>query len=398
MKMAPKMLMPAQKLHPATRERESVRSDATRTRASADSTCWAAHSPSHCNQIELWIQGPGPDLLGSMRLPSASPHLHLLHYLIAIMDNQLPLIDADLLGIGEHCSLSTCHALDFLPFKCLGCGGTFCLEHRANHNCPSSSGAAGSQVIVCPICAKGVRLAPGQDANEAFDQHHRSSGCDPSNYKKVNQKQRCPVGRCQEKLTLTNTYRCKKCNLRVCLKHRDPADHNCTSTTSAAASSRPPATSSTAAASQPRPILPIQQTVLATSMPRSQQKSSAPDPLNTVKGTAERRRDMVNSINPLHLSQTQQPALNEACPMCSVRFASVERLIQHVEEFHPQETTQPSSVAAGSHRDSSAYQYRCEFCQRGFHNAVDVLHHSERCPMRGSTRNQGASSSSCEIS
>lgn len=51
--------------------------------------------------------------------------------------------------------------------------------------------------------------------------------CDPSNYAKVHKKPRCPVPGCKEKLTATNTYRCKDCSVIICLKHRFPQDHQC---------------------------------------------------------------------------------------------------------------------------------------------------------------------------
>ena len=35
--------------------------------------------------------------------------------------------DADLMGLGEHCSLPDCMHLDFLPFKCDACKLVFCL-------------------------------------------------------------------------------------------------------------------------------------------------------------------------------------------------------------------------------------------------------------------------------
>ncbi|KAJ7383996.1 AN1-type zinc finger protein 1 [Desmophyllum pertusum] len=39
--------------------------------------------------------------------------------------------------LGKHCDVQTCKRLDFLPFLCNGCSGTFCLEHRskASHSC-----------------------------------------------------------------------------------------------------------------------------------------------------------------------------------------------------------------------------------------------------------------------
>lgn len=53
--------------------------------------------------------------------------------------------------------------------------------------------------------------------------------CDPSNYAKVHRKLKCPVPGCKEKLTSINTYSCKACSTAVCMKHRFPSDHDCSS-------------------------------------------------------------------------------------------------------------------------------------------------------------------------
>ena len=134
---------------------------------------------------------------------------------------------ADLMAIGNHCSVGICGQLDFLPFTCDCCQRVFCLEHRSYgaHACPKA-GSKSMEVIVCPLCAKAVRLAAGQDANSAFEVHSRTD-CDPTNYAKVHKKPRCPVAGCKEKLTTINAYRCKDCGQRICLKHRHPDDHKC---------------------------------------------------------------------------------------------------------------------------------------------------------------------------
>jgi hypothetical protein len=134
---------------------------------------------------------------------------------------------ADLMSIGQHCSAPGCGQLDFLPFTCDACAATFCLEHRAYgaHTCPAAAGRD-ADVIVCPICAKGVRLG-GRDANAVFDEHARSDGCDPRNYDRVHRKPRCPVPGCRERLTTINAYGCRRCGQRVCLKHRLEEDHGC---------------------------------------------------------------------------------------------------------------------------------------------------------------------------
>jgi hypothetical protein len=40
-------------------------------------------------------------------------------------------------NLGQHCTLDDCHQLDFLPFPCKKCTGTFCLDHHkyAAHAC-----------------------------------------------------------------------------------------------------------------------------------------------------------------------------------------------------------------------------------------------------------------------
>lgn len=54
--------------------------------------------------------------------------------------------------------------------------------------------------------------------------HAKSGNCDPKKKKKPT----CPVKRCKEALTFSNSSVCKTCHLKVCLKHRFPADHECT--------------------------------------------------------------------------------------------------------------------------------------------------------------------------
>ena len=73
------------------------------------------------------------------------------------------------MGIGQHCAFPECHQLDFLPFKCSGCEHTFCLEHRgaAAHRCAHPH--ADNAVVVCPTCAKAIKLASGEDANVAYE-------------------------------------------------------------------------------------------------------------------------------------------------------------------------------------------------------------------------------------
>lgn len=80
--------------------------------------------------------------------------------------------EADLLSLGSHCQHPDCSLLDFLPFTCDACGDVYCLDHRSYkaHSCSKAAGKE-STALVCPLCAKAVKLVPGQDPNAAFEAH-----------------------------------------------------------------------------------------------------------------------------------------------------------------------------------------------------------------------------------
>ncbi|XP_021905402.1 zinc finger AN1 domain-containing stress-associated protein 12 [Carica papaya] len=128
--------------------------------------------------------------------------------------------------LGDHCQHPDCHQLDFLPFHCDGCKKVFCLEHRSykSHECPKSEHNS-RRVVICGICSTSLETT-GFDEDSArlmVERHKKSMDCDPSKKKKVV----CPVRRCKEVLTFSNTSTCKVCHLKVCLKHRFPAEHSC---------------------------------------------------------------------------------------------------------------------------------------------------------------------------
>lgn len=128
--------------------------------------------------------------------------------------------------LGSHCQQSDCNQLDFLPFKCDACQNEFCLEHRSSksHNCPKSDHNS-RKVLVCEICSTSIETTgrDGQDEKVLIERHHNSGNCDPNKKKKP----KCPVKRCKEVLTFSNATPCKTCHVKVCLKHRFPADHDC---------------------------------------------------------------------------------------------------------------------------------------------------------------------------
>ncbi|KAL6520316.1 Zinc finger AN1 domain-containing stress-associated protein 12 [Orobanche minor] len=128
--------------------------------------------------------------------------------------------------LGSHCQHSDCHQLDFLPFTCNSCRKVFCLDHRSykSHNCPKSN-ISSRKVSVCEICSSVIETTghEREDEKKIMERHEKSGDCDP----KKKRKPTCPVRRCKEVLTFSNTTTCKTCGVKTCLKHRFPADHTC---------------------------------------------------------------------------------------------------------------------------------------------------------------------------
>ncbi|OAL47855.1 hypothetical protein IQ07DRAFT_514777 [Pyrenochaeta sp. DS3sAY3a] len=114
----------------------------------------------------------------------------------------------DLEAIGAHCQLEYCHVLDFLPFKCQSCKGTFCLDHRTEtaHKCTNEGAWARART-------------QRSNANLTF----------PAKPTLHTHDQQCSDPSCK---TLINTglvpgVHCTRCNRGYCLKHRMEEDHNC---------------------------------------------------------------------------------------------------------------------------------------------------------------------------
>ncbi|KAF2676008.1 hypothetical protein K458DRAFT_380673 [Lentithecium fluviatile CBS 122367] len=114
----------------------------------------------------------------------------------------------DVEAIGSHCQMAYCHVLDFLPFRCESCKGTFCLDHRTEY---------------AHKCAKEGEWARRRNARDA------ATGALPSKPSLYDHDQQCYDKTCK---TLINTSRmpasqCQTCNRSYCLKHRMPEDHDC---------------------------------------------------------------------------------------------------------------------------------------------------------------------------
>ncbi|MCJ1253763.1 hypothetical protein MMC24_001576 [Lignoscripta atroalba] len=119
-------------------------------------------------------------------------------------------MDNDLEAIGAHCQYTYCNQLDFLPFRCESCKGTYCLDHRteSSHKCPHAGAWA---------AAKRKQAATSQTSS--------NSNGKPSLLTAT----QCSHTSCKTYInTLSNVgVACQICNRQYCLKHRLREDHDC---------------------------------------------------------------------------------------------------------------------------------------------------------------------------
>lgn len=278
--------------------------------------------------------------------------------------------EADLLSLGSHCEHPDCSLLDFLPFNCDACGHVYCLDHRTYeaHSCSKAAGKE-STTLVCPLCAKAVRLIPGEDPNAAFEAH-TSKDCDPSNYAKVHRKLKCPVSGCKEKLTSINTYSCKSCSTVVCLKHRFPSDHSCE--VRKAAQQKPLASSFRNLLGIGSKAPPAAQTARKNTSwqtpANAPARAGASTATRSAAEAAERRTQSSSQASTASTgapqTATSQPA-TERCPQCGRSFRTLQELLFHIEAFHPD-----GGVSSGVEQ--------CPHCNQSFANAVTLVEHVER--------------------
>ena len=120
-------------------------------------------------------------------------------------------MEKDLEAIGAHCQYTYCHQLDFLPFRCESCKGTYCLDHRTEtaHACPKAGEWAAAR----------RRAAISQQTSSG------AAGRKPT----VQTSTQCSEVQCK---TFINTHssvgvHCSNCNRTYCLKHRLREDHDC---------------------------------------------------------------------------------------------------------------------------------------------------------------------------
>ncbi|KAK6941835.1 hypothetical protein RJ641_027212, partial [Dillenia turbinata] len=271
-------------------------------------------------------------------------------------------------NLGKHCNVVDCKQIDFLPFTC-----DRCQQHRSHvqHHCPKAD-RKDVTVVICPLCAKGVRLLPDQDPNITWEAHVNTE-CDPSNYERATKKRKCPIQGCKELLTFSNTIRCRDCNVEHCLKHRFGPDHKCPGP------KRPePAFPFMGLFSRSLKEEPKTNRLSATSS--SKWTSSILNAASSVRASAEAGMSKLSS----EFSQALQLARDgvgpsssngngtgpEVCPQCNARFSSVTTLVEHVQKVHER-----SGFRSNVKKVTIDV---CPKCSKGFRDPVSLVEHVER--------------------
>ncbi|OCH84189.1 hypothetical protein OBBRIDRAFT_742006 [Obba rivulosa] len=145
--------------------------------------------------------------------------------------------DAQLLAVGKQCSDPTCMLVDFLPFKCQHCDGSFCGDHFLpdSHKCDKYDATKHDRVAPsCPLCNEPVAIPPGQDVNVRMDAHITSECSVMTGRTKKSSGPICAKPKCRK--VLFAPIRCDECKQQFCPQHRFPNSHTCSKT--AASSSR----------------------------------------------------------------------------------------------------------------------------------------------------------------
>ncbi|KAL2320767.1 hypothetical protein Fmac_029736 [Flemingia macrophylla] len=249
----------------------------------------------------------------------------------------------------------------------------YCLEHRGyiEHKCTKPN-KQDAKVVICPLCAQGVRIIPDQDPNITWD-NHVNTECDPSNYEKVTKKRKCPAPGCKEVLVFSNTIKCRDCLEDHCLKHRFGQDHKCSGPKKLDISfsfmgllnrstrNEEPKGNSLAPTASSRWTLSFLN--VASNIRASAEAGMAKlsDEINQAWHAA--RDGVGQSISGCGNKNDQV----EQCPQCAAKFSSKTGLVDHVLKVHD-----------GKNGNLVKKINACPKCSVGFLDPVSLVEHVER--------------------
>lgn len=225
-------------------------------------------------------------------------------------------------------------------------------------------------VVICPLCAKGVRLIPEEDPNITWESHVNTV-CDPTNYDKATKKRKCPVVGCREMLVFSNTIKCRDCNADHCLKHRFGPDHKCPGP-------RKPDTGfpfmgflNKKEETRPPNRAPIQSSSAWARLVSAASAARATAEAGMTKLSSEFNQALQVGQGSRTKGSAGGPGETELCPQCNKTFSSVGALVDHVEKVHER-----SNNRGGGVRKLSVDV--CPKCSRGFRDPIALVEHVEK--------------------
>eukprot|EP01094_Clydonella_sp_ATCC50884_P011113 TRINITY_DN20907_c0_g1_i1.p1 TRINITY_DN20907_c0_g1~~TRINITY_DN20907_c0_g1_i1.p1 ORF type:complete len:194 (+),score=51.45 TRINITY_DN20907_c0_g1_i1:38-583(+) len=154
-----------------------------------------------------------------------------------------------------HCDREGCHMLDFLPFKCFGCNGRFCMDHfqYEEHECPTPLSKKPEKVVPegsglsveCPLCMQAV-YCEKEESPDTVIGSHIAAGCpvipaerrpevveaereaQQAKKKKSLLPKKCCRARCKVRELVPMI--CSRCQKNFCVSHYHTNKHNCGAT------------------------------------------------------------------------------------------------------------------------------------------------------------------------
>mmetsp|Transcript_2243 Transcript_2243/g.3043 ORF Transcript_2243/g.3043 Transcript_2243/m.3043 type:complete len:307 (+) Transcript_2243:31-951(+) len=281
--------------------------------------------------------------------------------------------DFDIEKVGNHCSENSCRQRDFLPLKCNHCFKFYCQNHfhYSAHTCSphylrSNSKGVDISSMECPLCLKSIKYDKnliGTTDNSIENQisliwqSHYETDC-LHQIPKQNVKASCGKLGCKNILGPSNTFNCPKCRVVVCMSHRMPEDHNCSNTIREQRLKAVQASSTSI----------VSKKIKSTNKPKN--VTNTVDPLNTLKGSAERRKQN-NVENPVVMNAV-------CCPYCEYKHSDQADVDEHVNIFHLALYDNTSEISQ-SEPISKTLSEECPQCKMRFNDIVSLVHHVEQC-------------------
>lgn len=203
--------------------------------------------------------------------------------------------------------------------------------------------------VECPLCKKSIKYNKNESSDPAeqnrlvsgiWEIHYQTDCRQEAPLNNHSARPFCGATKCRTALGPSNTFKCPKCSLSICLAHRLPENHNCSEIV------RNGRSKLLAVAEQKRPSTNTPRPNANNGNLSAKAKIPSIDPLNTLKGSAERRKQNLNypampNVNAGGNTQPQSVRTvestskqNVACPFCNYENIDVKDVEEHVNIFH----------------------------------------------------------------